>query len=99
MRIDYQHPAANRVKIYLNGRDVTRTATAADEEAGLVELVVLDANGHPIWDFKRNMPITVQVEGKVQIELPKWKCQRCGWLFDTAAEWAHHLAVPHIVEN
>ncbi|MCA9367183.1 hypothetical protein KC887_02820 [Candidatus Kaiserbacteria bacterium] len=99
MRIDYQHPAASRVKIYLNGRDVTNTVTEADEEGGWVEIVVLDVNRHPIWDFRRNMPVTVRVEGKVQIELPKWRCTRCGWVFDTAVSWAHHLRVPHIVEN
>jgi hypothetical protein len=99
MRIDYKHPAASRAKIFLNGRDVTKLSVEADSDAGWVELAVLDANGHPIWDFESNMPLITRVQGKVQIQMPKWRCVRCGWLFDTAAEWAHHLAVPHIVEN
>ncbi|GJM42793.1 MAG: hypothetical protein DHS20C20_30750 [Ardenticatenaceae bacterium] len=100
MRIDYKHPAANRVKIYLNGRDVTKLAVEADEDFGWIEMVVLDVNGHPIWDHESNMPLTVQVQGAVKIQFQsQWLCKTCLRMFNTPAEWSRHLATPHYSVN
>jgi len=98
VRINYKHPAAAKVKIYLNGRDVTPLVVEADNDAGWVEMVVLDVNRKPIWDDVAKRPLLVRVHGAVKIELPlQWKCLRCGWKFDSAAAWAKHLITPHIV--
>lgn len=100
MRIDYKHPAANKAKIHLNGRDITPLAVEADSDGGWVDMVVLDVERKPIWDSERQRPLLVRVHGRVEIKLPlQWRCLRCGLTFDSAATWANHLITPHIVEN
>lgn len=100
MRINYKHPSAATVKIYLNGRDVTTLTVEADNDAGWVDMVVLDVNRQVVLDEVSGRPLLVRVTGTVEIQFPmRWKCLRCGWQFDSAAAWAKHLITPHIVEN
>lgn len=100
MRVDYKHPAASKIKIYLNNQDVTQLTVEADSNDGWVDMVIRDVRDKVILDEITKRPVLVRVYGHVAIKIDmQWRCLRCGWTFDNAADWAHHLITPHIVES
>lgn len=100
MRVDYKHPAAAKIKIFLNNQDVTQLTVEADNNDGWVDMVVRDVNDKVILDEVTKQPVLVRVYGRVAIRIDmQWRCLHCGCTFSNAADWASHLITPHIVGN
>lgn len=63
------HPAATKVRVYLNGAERTKVITA-DEEARLIVRFQTDEKGRLIKNEKRDDVLRETLYGDVRIELP-----------------------------
>lgn len=86
-------------RVTLNGSDVTRHCIAADDEAGWVDLVLVDPQGRPVMAERGGIQI-VHVTGRVGITLRAWRCPMCGEEFGQAQQLLRHWATrPHAHPN
>ena len=65
--IRHKRETGETLHVHLNGDDVTTRCRVADDDAGEVELLVLDADGRAQYDPDTDAPKVEVLEGYVEI--------------------------------